>query len=319
MIVQKSDKLKIVNVSKLNDFNSCQRKYFERYVNNLESVWMSRPYWYGSRCGAGAEALLAGKSWRQAQKLMKAEDKRFFDRYKVREADREAIDIERQLIDVILQAFRHHPDFERMAITSSQNKFRVKLRDSGLIFTGTEDGSGTYDDGKVLFELKNLAQVTDNIMADLVADPQINGYVFARRLLKESYATKCMYLIFRKTSKKVKRGQTVLDFVEEIRQDVESRPEFYFHFKPVRLGRQQVSEVGYDIEALSLDLKCKYERLGKAGVVERHNWPRSKACSNFAGCVYRKLCNESNRRAVWEQDYQARELRYEGEQDELQQ
>ncbi|MCP5006497.1 MAG: PD-(D/E)XK nuclease family protein [Planctomycetes bacterium] len=314
-----STRLMIINVSKLKDYASCPRKYYWRYIKNLESIYLNMAFWYGSRSGAGAEALLQGKSWKQAQKMMKAEDRRYFDRYKINEINKEALEINHRLIDIILKAFRRHDDFNKMKIISNQNKFAVRLKDSGILFTGTEDGQGTYNKMRVLFEIKNLKQVSKNTLKDLIADKQINGYSYARSLLGEAKVTNCIYLIFRKSSKWIKEKQSVDDFVAEIEQDVIDRRDFYFTFKKIRLGTLQVEEVAADIECWTNDLKCKYRRLDTdEAILDPHNWPRSSACSNFAGCVYRKPCFEPKRRAVWMNDFQARELRYEGEQQELQ-
>lgn len=314
-----SVKLCIVTSHKASDFVTCQRKYHWRWIKNIESVWMNRAYYYGSRAGAGAEALMQGKSWPSAQKAMSQERRRFFSRYKVREADREAVEIDEQLIDVMLQAFRQTEEFGKITLDGSQFGFRVKLRDSDVLFVGTKDGVGTYEGDSALFELKNLKSVTPNVLADLVSDMQINGYGYADRLLKLRPAVCCLYMIFRKSTKWIKRGQSVEDFVQEITDDIAARPEWYFHFKRLRLGRSQVQEVGHDIEAVASDLQHKYRRLGVDGVLDSHNWPRSNACSNFSGCQYRALCNEPLRREVRMMDYQMRELRYEDEKNELQQ
>jgi len=347
MKIRPSTKLAVVTVHKIGDFAKCDRYYYWRWIRNLESVWMNRAFYYGSRSGAGAEALMQGKSWRQAQAAMKAERRRYLNRYQVKEADKEAICIDEQLIDVILQGFRQTEEFKHIKMNDGQSKIKVRLSKSGLWLLGTKDGMGTYRGKTTLFEEKNLKSISDMLLEDLSQDKQINGYAYGDRLAKKPVVPQCLYMIFKKPTKIIKSGkkqwtttllpvdkngvpikmgayekittrhpQTVDEFIYEIAADVYRDTKSYYNFKLIRLGRLQVAEVGYDIESHAADLVAKYERLGD-DLLDPHCWGRSDACSNYSGCEFRSLCSNLGRREIYMSNFQMRELRYEEEHDEL--
>ena len=65
MSIVPSTRLKVVSVHKLKTM-TCYRKYYWRYVLNLESKAMNLNFWYGGVLGAGFEAILQGDDWKAA-------------------------------------------------------------------------------------------------------------------------------------------------------------------------------------------------------------------------------------------------------------
>jgi len=207
-----------------------------------------------------------------------------------------------------------------MKLTSHQNKFKVRLRDSGLWFCGTEEGTGTYRNRPMLFENKTAAQVTPAYIDALAFDKQVHGYAYGRRLLKKPVLPECCYCIFRKPQKKIKRGQTIDEFVEEITQDLIDRPSFYYIFHKFRLGRTSVSETGADIESLACILQDRYRTLKTdSRILERHNWPKQEdKCPDYKGCEFLQLCKRPKEWRLYLRFWQQREMLYEEERKELQ-
>ena len=340
-----STDLKLITVHKTMDALTCPRYYYNRWICNLEPKWLNLAFWYGSVAGEGAESLMRGKSWKYAQRMMQKESKRYTDRYQIREEDKEKMILQRGVIDAMLRAFVEQPSFQTFKIDDSQSSFAVRLKQSGLLFVGTKDGDGLVEDKPCMFELKNFKTIPkrDDLRSDLAKNIQVNGYCYASRLSENKYVEMCQYMIFRKTSKKMKQGgrlwktkcrfinsdgevseeaietrrpQTVEQYVGEIAADIYREPEKFFVFEQVNLVKQRVSEIGFDIEATASDLLAKYQRLG-SDVIDSHNWPRSEACSNYSGCEFRRLCDDPSRRRLYLRDFQMRELRYEQEHDEL--
>lgn len=329
-----STKLKMVSVHKLKSL-ACPRYYYWRQVRNLESVYLRVYYWYGSVLAAGWETLLMGKSWRQAQAAMNVEDKRFRQRYVVSQQDKDEMHLHRQVIDVMLRVAVKQPDFKDLKIVGKQESFRVRLKRSKLWFVGTKDGDGFYKGNNVLLENKAIiaGMVNDQLFRSLEMDMQINGYAYSDRLRGLDPLDRCMYCVFKKTQKRMKkagwkcngkgpqhpRPQTETEFAAEIEESCEQLPESHYDWRLIRMGKTAVDETGHDIETAALELKLKYDRLGEDGVLDPHEWRReTSCCSLFSGCEYLPLCKNPKRAAIYKDLFQMREIRYDDEVEELQ-
>ncbi len=309
-----STSLKIVSVSKLKTL-PCLRKYFWRYILNLEPRQLNLNFWYGGVLGAGFESLLMKKNWRRA---IVAEDKRrCFTHLRTGDLEDE-LRLQRRLILAFVAQAKNHPDVKKMVLKTHQNRFKVRLRDSGVLFCGTEEGTGSYRNRPMLFEIKTAKQVGKAYIDALSFDKQVHGYTYARRLLKKPVLPECCYCIFRKPQKKIKRNQTVDGFVTEIEQDLIDRPTFYYIFHKFRLGRLSVSEVGHDIERLACILKLLYDSMSEEELLDSHNWPKQEnKCHDYAGCEFLQLCKRPKDWGMYLRFYKQREMLYEEEKHEL--
>lgn len=311
-----STKLKVITVHKLWDM-SCLRKYFWHRVLNLESRILNIAYWYGSLTGAGLEALLLGKD---PERAIRIEDRKRRAAHITSAELEEEMRLQRRLISAFIAGAKRHPKVRKMKLIHTQQKFRVRLQDSRLWFCGTRDGDGTYCNKTSLFECKALSRVTSSTISALTFDKQINGYTYARRLEKKPVFPRCCYCIFRKPQKKIKRNQTVDQFVTEITRDLAERPDFYYFFQNITLGKLTVEETGYDIEADAIDLKEKYKRLGTdSKILDPHNWPKQETkCTDYKGCEFLQLCKNSKKWQLYLRLFQQRQMLYEEEKKELQ-
>jgi len=309
-----STSLKTVSVSRLKCM-TCWRKYFWRWVLNLEPCQINLAFWFGGVLGAGFEALLMKKNWRKA---IQAEDKRRSARHNICGLEEE-MSLQRRLITAFISQAKNHPDVKRMSLKTHQNKFKVRLRDSGLWFCGTEEGTGSYRNRAMLFEIKTAGRVNQSYIDALGFDKQVHGYTYARRLLKKPVLPECCYCIFHKPQKKIKRGQTIDEFAEEIQQDLIDRPSFYYIFHKFRLGRLTVSEVGADIESLACILQDRYKTLKtESRILEPHNWPKQEdKCFDYKGCEFLQLCKRPKDWHLYLRFYQQREMLYDIEKREL--
>jgi len=276
--IKPSTKLKVVSVSKLKAM-TCLRKYFWRWILNLEST----------------------------KKVVKPEDE-------------QEMAIQRRLISHIINQAKKQPDVRKMKMTKSQCSFKVRLKDSDLWFYGTPDGEGTYDKQSSTFEEKTSSQVKASYIAALSFDKQVHGYAYARRLENKPPLALCCYCIFQKVQKYVKKKQSIDDFCDrEIPEDLIARPEYYYHFEKLRLGRTTVSEVGYDIEREAAILKSLYDGLTEKELLDPHNWPKQETkCHDYKGCEYLMLCSHPAKWKLYLRLFKQREMMYEIEKEELQ-
>lgn len=310
-----STKLRMVSVSKLKCL-PCWRKYYWRRVLNLDPHGMNLNFWYGGVLAAGFEALLMGKDYKKA---LKAEDRKRCAAHLTTGDIEDELRIQRQLILAYIERAKRLPEVKKMKLNRTQHPFKVRLKESKLWFCGTPDGEGTYDGVPTLFENKTASRVNDSYIQALGFDKQVHGYAYAHRLQGKPALAQCCYCIFHKPSKWIKRGQTIDEFVEEIRQDLRERPKFYYIFHKFHLGRNTVSEVGEDIEALACILKDRYNTLKtESKILDFHNWPKQEdKCHDYKGCEFLQLCKNPKRWQLYLRLFQQRKMLYEKEKEEL--
>jgi len=313
--IRPSTKLKVVSVSKLKSL-TCLRKYFWRHILNLESKKININFWYGGVLGAGFESLLLGKSDKQILADMRREDKKRASKHTIDGQTMDEMRLQRQLIEAIVLGAKRRSDVKRMKLTESQIKFQLPLK-CGVLFCGTEDGEGTYRGKPYLFEIKTASRVSPSYLDALKFGKQINGYAHARRKLKKSPIGDCCACVFHKPQKRIKRNQTIDDFVDEIKRDIVERPEMYYIWHKFKLGRTTVSEVGKDIEREAYILKLLYKDCG-GKLLEPSMWPKQdQKCFDYSGCEYLPLCKNIAKWEMYLRFYKQREMLYEEESEEL--
>ena len=309
-----STKLKCVSVHKLRDF-ACPRRYFWRRVMNFQSKNLNMNFWYGSVLGAGFEAILLGKkNWKQ---LIRKESRECLEGYDISKLGEE-IDLQLRLIEVILEQAKVQAKQHGMSLVKSQVPVKYRLR-CGVTYCGTEDGEGEYGGKRSLYEIKTASKVNQGYLDSLKLDKQINSYCWANRNnSKAKHYSQCTYCVFKKPQKRLKRNQTVDEFVDEIAQDCIDRPEMYYEWLQLSLVKPFVDSVGNSIERMAEILKQIYDSLTKEQLLDPNYWPEMESkCSEYSGCEFLPLCLHPNNYEMYLRFYHQRTLLYELEKEEL--
>lgn len=296
---------------------ACPRRYFWRRVLNLQTKNMNTNFWYGSVLGEGFEAILRGKkNWKA---LMRKEHIASVKGYDT-SALTEELDLQYRLIEVILEEAKVQAGQHGMSLTRSQVPVRTELR-SGVIYCGTEDGEGLYEGKRSLYEIKTASKVNQAYLDSLRLDKQINSYCWANRNNPdtENYG-QCAYCIFKKPQKRLKKKQTVDEFVDEIRQDCIDRPEMYYEWLQLSLIKPFVDSVGNSIERMAEILKGIYDSLTKEQLLDPNYWPEMESkCADYSGCEFLPLCTHPNGYEMYLRFYKQRTMLYDLESEELEQ
>ena len=310
-----STKLKCVSVHKMADF-ACPRKYFWRRVLNLQGKNLNMNFWYGSVLGAGFEAILLGKkNWKQLMRKESVASLKGYDTSKLSEE----IDLQYRLIEVILEQAKVQARQHGMSLTKSQVLVNTKLK-CGVVYCGSEDGEGVYEGKNSLYEIKTASKVNQGYLDSLKLDKQINSYCWANRSSKTKHYSQCAYCIFKKPQKRLKKNQTVDEFVEEIRQDCIDRPEMYYVWLQLSLVKPFVDSVGNSIERMAEILKMIYDGLSKEQLLDPNYWPEMETkCSDYSGCEFLPLCLHPNGWEMYLRFYTQRTMLYPLEHEELEQ
>jgi hypothetical protein len=271
-------------------------------------------FWYGSVLGEGFESILLGKkNWKQ---LMKKESNNSLKGYDT-SALADEISLQYRLIEVILEQAKEQVKEYDMSLTKSQVPVETKLR-CGVVYRGTEDGEGVYEGKRSLYEIKTASRVNQGYLDSLKLDKQINSYCWANRNSKTKHYNKCVYCIFKKPQKRLKKNQTVDEFIEEIAQDCVDRPEMYYVWLQLSLVKQFVDSVGQSIERMAEILKMIYDGLSKEQLLDPNYWPEMESkCSDYSGCEFLPLCLHPNGWEMYLRFYTQRTMLYPLEEEEL--
>ena len=308
-----STKLRVVSVHKLQGFK-CWRKYFWQRVLNLEPKKLNFNFWYGGVLHAGFEALLLGKDWRGA---MKKESRRRIRRHIVNSEDQEELNLQTRLLELCVAEATKQPWVKKCKLKWAEKQFRIPLK-CGVLFCASLDGLGTDEGALSLFEIKTAKSISDDFYTSLSFDMQIHAYGYALRSKKGPTPKQCTYCIFRKPQKRVKKKQTVDDFLEDMKEDFHDRAKWYYIHHKHQLGSLTISETAKDIEAGARLLKSIYDNHTERQLLNVDNWPKnSSLCLEWGACPFLILCKYPKRWQVYTRAYQQREMLYEEEKDEL--
>lgn len=315
-----STKLRVLSVHKIWNM-SCFRFYFWRHIRNLEPKGLNLNFYYGGILGAGIEQLLKDGKYIKSKmnKVLKTESKNRLQEHTVSLEDKSEIALQYQLVEASLQGVVKRPFFKKMKITKSQIEVSYPLT-KNVTFHGTMDGLGLYKKRPCSFEFKTATQIAKDLFTALQYDKQVYGYVSALKSLKKSYPKTCCYLIFRKTQKivKISKGQTVEEFIQEIKEDIITRPEFYYIHHPITLGKETTKTVKQSIIASAKFLETIYESMTKKELLNPISWPcNERQCLSFGTCPFILLCKYPRRWKVYSHLFQQRKRIYADEQKEL--
>jgi hypothetical protein len=273
-------------------------------------------FWYGSVLGEGFESILLGeRNWKQ---LIKKKSNECLVGYDTNALTGE-INLQYDLIEVILGKAKEQAREHGMSITRSQVPVNAELR-CGVTYCGTEDGEGVYENTPSLYEIKTASKVNRSYLDSLKLDKQINSYCWANRNSKNKHYNKCVYCIFKKPQKRVKKNQTVDEFIAEIAQDCVDRPEMYYVWLQLSLVKQFVNSVGNSIERMAEILKDIYDKLSKEQLLDPNYWPETgDKCSDYSGCEFLPLCLHPGNYNMYLWFYKQRTVLYDLEKEELEQ
>jgi hypothetical protein len=308
--IKPNTKLTSISITKLND-TACWRYYYWKYIRNLEPKGINLNFWYGGVLGAGMEQmLLTGKYSRsKTETVMNKEDKARRVGYDIKKKDKDEMSLQRRLITEILRGVQFRDFFRDLRLNQNQIQVEYEIM-PGIKFIGYIDGMGTYRRVPCTTEIKGFKRVQNNLFGTLSYDKQIYSYPIGLKARRLEYPRKCIYIILRKSQKKIKKGQTPDDFVEEIREDLIKRPEFYYIHYPITLGKDTINRVKTDIYRQTEILKMLYDSMTEKEILDPFKWPqRDKQCTAYSGCPYMLLCRYPERYKTYLGLFQERKFR----------
>lgn len=319
-IIQPSTKLICVNVHKLKDLQTCNRKYFWKWVMNLEPTKMSLPFWFGSMVHTAMEYYVQGVKYKELCKLIDKHSKLFIGRYALAPEMAEELALQLRIIKTIIKVYIQlfSKKLDKHETLATEESFKVSLNKTPVKLLGTIDWRGIYKDLAAIKEYKTASRVNAEYFQRLKFDKQLNLYAIGHRALTGKLPGICPYTVFRKPGISCRMNETPDQFIARLEEDLHVRADWYYLQEDIRFSKHQVEAILDDVEWLVFDLFCKYETLSEEQVISPCNWPRNdEACFQYGVCEYFCLCQNVSAFQTFLPLFQMREIRYEEEKQEL--
>lgn len=149
---------------------------------------------------------------------------------------------------------------------------------------------GVYKNPRVwLFETKFKSLINEEDLVDVLPiDKQVNTYLLVlARTLKVSPAG-VLYNVVRRTSLKLKKGETLQAFMRRLVEDIKKRPDFYFMRYEIAVTKSDLDTFEKELQAMVQDFVDWYE--GKSG-----HYRCSQSCiTKYGRCEYLNVCSSQN-------------------------
>jgi hypothetical protein len=146
---------------------------------------------------------------------------------------------------------------------------------------------GVFSNPKLwCFEHKSKSMINEsNLMDALPLDFQVHMYLWAIQKLYKKVPSGVLYNIIRKPGSERKVKESLIEYENRIKEDIESRPDFYFIRYEISITPREQVEFSKELELLITDFIDWIEGKGR-------HYKRRQACiTPYGKCPYLDVCN----------------------------
>ena len=254
----------------------CWKKYYWRYVKNLDPITKSIPLTLGTIIHDAFEKFYKGESDTDVLKFIKDEfDKQIAE---VSLPDQEDLIIHKYMA---MGMWEFNPlKKEKFEFIEPEEEFLVKLGDA--ILKGRIDGRVKKNNTWWVREVKTTAMNQRQFEGRMRTSSQASGYVYALR--RQGYPVEGVMVDYLKRSLLKKRAEeTAFEFAQRVYHDYHDKPKYYF-------GRIWTYRSPVDFKHYEEDMSELVDDIQER--MESGKWYRNyDQCWNFnAECPYKKIC-----------------------------
>ena len=226
--------IRYLSASKIRCFKECRKKYYFRYVENLEPVRKALPLALGRAVHTGLEFLDSGKTIQDAEDAIMLQ----YDDWPA-----EDIGILPTHALAIVNGYNEYSPID-WEVIGMENSFTVSAG-KGRRLVGFFDGIIRRNGKLFLLERKTARVVDSKYLNGLLWDEQASLYAYAAKELNLKISG-ILYDIIQKASIRQKKTETQEQFVTRLQE---------WYKDPSRYTRHLVTRNSNQIEALSKDVR----------------------------------------------------------------
>ncbi len=314
-------KLLCVNVHKIQDFQSCKRYYFWRWILNLVPRRPNLNFWFGELSHLAHELIAGGKTENQIRLALDKRSRKILKGFVVESTLDAEISLQLEICKTLMSCYLEMFGgvLQEFKAEGTEVSFGLELGLSGLVLYGTWDAHGMLKGKLTLKEIKTASRLTNEYFRRLRFDKQINTYALGVKSHVGRLPSKCYYLVIRKPTIKVRQKESVAQYLERLENDIwEVRPEYYYIVENFSFGKHRVEATENDIEQEAFDMMVKVDSLDTEDLLEPESWARNdRQCFTYGTCIYFPLCSNCHKWKLYTRMFQMRDIRYKLEVDEL--
>jgi len=304
---------------------SCWRRYYYERVLNLQTNKVILPFWWGGVLHVGFEHLLLGYNDTEIDAAMASESRRRCIGSVITADDKAEMALQFQIIRAYVFTAREishvHWRLDKIDLAWSEEQISWPIPGfPDIHFCSTLDGGGLVRGTPSLLEIKTAKNVSDEYFATLEFDAQVCSYILGHRKDRKNGATQCHYMVFRKPAIRIKKSESLDEFIERLAEDLLARPDFYFLSRTLPIGGRAVANAEADITATTEILSDRYDKLTRRGtLLEAREWPKQTAHCDYynSPCPFKMVCRHGGDPSTFLPMFRQREMLYKEERKEL--
>ncbi len=287
--------------SSLGNFLSCRRKAYWHLVRRLTMKKGRLSLEVGTMWHSGLDTWYAKKKIMPARRaIYKEMDKIIATGYSSLDSPWN-IAFTRSMLNGMLFGYIDRygkKDLKTWKWLATEKQFEIlNFMGSGISFTGRIDGvieilRGS-NKGIWIVEHKTTKDLSYFSVESIKNSLQTLGYIKAA---KEIYGIEPKGIIWnavRKPSKRLKKNQTNKEYCDEIREDYEARPDFYFYREQLIIPKKSIRAWESEIAMVFLDLAFCFENPDDLDIWYKN----TSVCDMYGGCEFCALCNRGEKRS----------------------
>jgi len=294
------EKLEYINLSALDIYMTCHRKYFWWEILRMEPKKLSINLLIGKLIHLALQLEGENKNTNFILKQLENEFKKETKSSFTKDISQNQLEYILELIKIIYKAYhsyylKHDLNWK---VVQTELSLRWKLKKIDVYLAGTLDALFNhiqYKPKKIkdlwIGETKTTTQINSQYISRLDVDLQIQLYSILLSNLYEK-PKGVLYNIIRKPSIYQKKKETFDDFLIRIENEYKYKPESYFYRKPILFSNNRIDAALKDILLVTSELKTYYECMTENEFINPSNWYRNtKSCFLYnIPCQYFVLC-----------------------------
>lgn len=288
--------------SGINSFLSCRRKTYFHTIRQLTIKQGRLSLEIGTIWHTALEALYSWKSIGAAKKaLVKAIQKCFTSGESAINTPASVNITHHMMMGMLLGYWDKFgkKDLKRWNFIAHEQKFRLpNFLNTCIDFVGIIDGiveikSGP-NKGLWILEHKTTKDLAYYTLEGIKKSNQALSYIHAATELIGKKPRGIIWNAVRKPSKRQKKNQTPEEFAQELREDYQARPSFYFYRDEIKINKSTISLWLSEITQVLADMELCYTNPDLTDL-----WYKNTSiCDMYGGCEFMALCNRGEKRST---------------------
>lgn len=181
-------------------------------------------------------------------------------------------------------------DLKKVKWVEVEGQFDIPIGSDGLKIRGKRDGVFRRN-GLWLLETKISSVINEGqILEHLPIDFQTNVYLWSLWYTaeKKDLPSGVLYNVIRKTCLRPKEKESMEEFCDRVRKDVQQRPEWYFLRYEVSIDPEQVIQFGLELEKIVREFYRWWSDLEEGGTLHYRN--TTQCLTKYGSCPYLPIC-----------------------------